>query len=69
MDRGLWLPGQRLDSPPTYTPEVLLTSSFAQELYITVPANTLFHSPGIYMLQVGHYTAAGSSTGHKSRPH
>lgn len=50
--RGLWLPGHSLEDEPSVTAETLLGSSFAQELYITVPAAQLFHNPGIYTLQV-----------------
>eukprot|EP00878_Enallax_costatus_P025108 GHUV01026831.1.p1 GENE.GHUV01026831.1~~GHUV01026831.1.p1 ORF type:complete len:723 (+),score=195.48 GHUV01026831.1:793-2961(+) len=49
---GLWLPGHSLEEQPSVTAETLLASSFAQELYITIPAAQLFHSPGIYTLQV-----------------
>uniref|UniRef100_A0A383WD12 Malectin-like domain-containing protein n=1 Tax=Tetradesmus obliquus TaxID=3088 RepID=A0A383WD12_TETOB len=49
---GLWFPGQAMDSEPSVSADVLLSSSFAQEQYITIPAQQLFHSPGIYMLQV-----------------
>lgn len=34
------------------TPSVLLSSSFAQEQYITLPAHQLVSMPGTYMLQV-----------------
>lgn len=34
------------------TPAVLLSSSFAQEQYITLPAHQLVSMPGTYMLQV-----------------
>lgn len=44
-----------MDSEPSVSADVLLSSSFAQEQYITIPAQQLFHSPGIYMLQVGRY--------------
>ncbi|KAF6253460.1 hypothetical protein COO60DRAFT_419479 [Scenedesmus sp. NREL 46B-D3] len=49
---GLWFPGQAMNTEPSLSAEVLLGSTFAQELYITIPAQRLFHSPGIYMLQV-----------------
>lgn len=50
--RGVWHPGQKLDEAPASTPSMLLSSSFAQEMYITLPASQLFHAPGSYMLQV-----------------
>jgi hypothetical protein len=34
------------------TPSVLLSSSFAQEQYITMPASQLVNMPGTYMVQV-----------------
>jgi hypothetical protein len=48
----VWHPGQKLDEAPASTPSMLLSSSFAQEMYITLPASQLFHAPGSYMLQV-----------------
>lgn len=56
--RGLWMPGQSLDENPSVTSEVLQDSTFAQEMYITVPAAQLFHSPGIYQLQVSTATSS-----------
>lgn len=50
--RGVWFPNQKLDEPPAMTPAVLLSSSFAQEQYITMPAHQLVAMPGTYMLQV-----------------
>jgi hypothetical protein len=47
-----------MDTEPSLSADVLLSSSFAQEQYITIPAQQLFHSPGIYMLQVGCYNSA-----------
>jgi hypothetical protein len=44
-----------MDTEPSLSADVLLSSSFAQEQYITIPAQQLFHSPGIYMLQVSCY--------------
>jgi hypothetical protein len=41
-----------MDTEPSLSADILLSSSFAQEQYITIPAQQLFHSPGIYMLQV-----------------
>lgn len=50
--RGLWFPKQKLDEVPAMSPAVLLSSSFAQEQYITLPAAQLASMPGTYMLQV-----------------
>jgi hypothetical protein len=48
----MWFPGQKLDEAPAMTPSVLLSSSFAQEQYITLPATQLVNMPGTYMVQV-----------------
>lgn len=52
LHRGVWFPNQKLDTPPSMTPAVLLSSSFAQEQYITMAAHQLVSMPGTYMLQV-----------------
>jgi len=55
----VWFPNQKLDEPPAMSPIMLLSSSFAQEQYITLPASQLFSLPGSYMLQVCGQPAPG----------
>ena len=57
--RGLWFPGQKLDEAPAMSPVVLLSSSFAPEQDITLPAAQLAHMPGICMLQVCQFSRQG----------
>jgi hypothetical protein len=64
--RGLWLPNQKLDEVPAMSPTVLLSSSFAQEQYITLPAAQLASMPGTYMLQVSVLT--GQTEGWRGVP-
>jgi hypothetical protein len=75
----VWFPNQKLDEAPAMTPAVLLSSSFAQEQYITMAAHQLVSMPGTYMLQVrtapmaicGHVrcvrTVTGCEVGHHAQ--